>query len=95
MSIGGATERSELDELNTGVILVAFEKLFGGGRGVAKNRPGLRYVNISSDTILIEQNPREKNEWGELVQQGKRVAWVICEGNRIARIVDGAITKLV
>ena len=95
MSNGGATERAKSDELNIGIILVAFEKLFGGGRGVEKNRPGLRYVNISSDTILIEQNPREKNEWGEMVQQGKRIAWVIREGNRIARIVDGTMTKLV
>jgi hypothetical protein len=84
MSNESATERAKLDELNTGVILVAFEKLFGGGR----------YVNISPDTILIEQNPREKNEWGELAQQGKRVAWVMREGKRIARIVDGAMTRL-
>jgi hypothetical protein len=84
------------DELSAGTILVAFEKLFGGGRGVAKfPRSNLRYVNLKGGAILVEQNPKKNSEWAELASQGHRVAWVMCEGQYLARIVDGEIVKLV
>jgi hypothetical protein len=78
-----------------GVILVAFEKLFGGGRGVERfARSGLRYVRLPGDSILVEQNPEKKSEWGALARAGRRVAWVMRDGSYLARVVDGEVVML-
>ncbi|HEX8707672.1 MAG TPA: hypothetical protein VF723_05375 [Pyrinomonadaceae bacterium] len=78
-----------------GVILVAFEKLFGGGRGVRKfSRSGLRYVNLSGGAILVEQNPQKRSEWAALAAGGHRVAWVMRDGEYLARVVDGQVVML-
>ena len=83
------------DELTAGVILVAFEKLFGGGRGVKKfARSGLRYAQLPGGAVLIEQNPKKRSEWAELANQGHRVAWVMRDGSYLARVVDGEVTML-
>jgi hypothetical protein len=87
--------KPQADELSAGVILVAFEKLFGGGRGVQRfKRSGLRYVKLPSDAILIEQNPQRKSKWAKLAQQGLRIAWVMRDGEYLARVVDGEVTTL-
>jgi hypothetical protein len=78
-----------------GVILVAFEKLFGGGRGVRRfSRSGLRYVELTKGATLIEQNPKKSSEWAELSRSGRRVAWVMRDGEYLARVVDGEVTFL-
>ena len=83
------------DELNPGRILVAFEKLFGGGRGVKKfARSGVRYVDLPEGAILVEQNPKKSSEWAELARRGHRVAWVMRDGAYLARVVDGEVTFL-
>ncbi len=83
------------DELSAGVIKVAFEKLFGGGRGVKKYaRSGLRYVELAEGATLVEQNPKKKSEWAELAQSGHRIAWVLRDGEYLARVVDGEVTML-
>jgi hypothetical protein len=82
-------------KLTPGRILVAFEKLFGGGRGVQKfPRSGLRYVKLADGALLIEQNPKKKSEWGELARTGHRVAWVMRAGQYLARVVDGEVVML-
>ena len=84
---------SDLPE--AGVILVAFEKLFGGGRGVKKfSRSGLRYVELGRDSVLVEQNPKKSSEWAELARAGRRVAWLLRDGEYLARVVDGEVTFL-
>ncbi|HYE16742.1 MAG TPA: hypothetical protein VD968_20045 [Pyrinomonadaceae bacterium] len=84
---------SDLPE--AGVILVAFEKLFGGGRGVKKfSRSGLRYVELGGDSVLVEQNPKKSSEWAELARAGRRVAWLLRDGEYLARVVDGEVTFL-
>ena len=86
---------SETDELNAGVIQVAFEKLFGGGRGVEKfARTGLRYVKLAGGAVLVEQNPKKKSEWSKLSRSGQRVAWVMRDGEYLARVVDGEVAML-
>jgi ribosomal protein L24E len=81
--------------LEPGYILVAFEKLFGGGRGVKKfARSGLRYVDLSDGAILVEQNPKKKSKWAELARNGQRIAWVLKEGEFLARVIDGSVTLL-
>ncbi len=86
----------ELSELPApGVILVAFEKLFGGGRGVKKfARSRLRYVELGKNTLLVEQNPRKKSEWATMVNEGRRVAWVMSDGKYLARVIDGEVLML-
>ena len=88
-------EAAGSDELSAGVILVAFEKLFGGGRGVKKfARSGLRHVSLPDGAVLIEQNPKKSSEWAELANRGHRVAWVMRDGRYLARVVDGEVTML-
>ena len=83
------------DELSAGRILIAFEKLFGGGRGVKKfSRSGLRYVNLTEGAILVEQNPKKSSEWAKLASQGHRIAWVMRDGEYLARVVDGKVVML-
>ncbi len=78
-----------------GVILVAFEKLFAGGRGVRRFRhSGLRHGELPHDCVLIEQNPQKSSEWAELARAGRRVAWVMRDGRYLARVVDGEVTFL-
>jgi hypothetical protein len=82
-------------ELTPGQILVAFAKLFGGGRGVKKfARSGLRYVELPDAAVLIEQNPKKTSEWAKLAQHGHRVAWVMRDGAYLARVVDDEVTML-
>ncbi len=83
------------EDLTPGRILVAYEKLFGGGRGVQKfARSGLRYVRLANGAVLVEQNPKKKSEWAELASQGRRIAWVMREGEYLARVVDGEVVML-
>ena len=83
------------DELTPGRILIAYEKLFGGGRGVRKfARSGLRYVELPDDAVLIEQNPKKVSEWAKLAQRGHRIAWVMRNGAYLARVVDGEVMML-
>ena len=89
------TGKTDDDELTAGRILVAYEKLFGGGRGVQKfARSGLRYVRLARGAVLIEQNPKKKSEWAELARSGRRVAWVMRDGEYLARVVDGEVVML-
>lgn len=88
-------EKPEDEKLNAGLILVAFEKLFGGGRGVKKfSRSGLRYVNLEESAILVEQNPNKSSEWAVLAGKGHRIAWVMRDGEYLARVVDGEVVML-
>jgi hypothetical protein len=78
-----------------GVILVAFEKLFGGGRGVRRFRnSGLRHVELTHGAILVEQNPKKSSEWADLARKGHRIAWAMRDGKYLARVVDGEVTFL-
>jgi hypothetical protein len=86
---------TESEKLSAGVILVAFEKLFGGGRGVRKfARSGLRHVQLPGNAVLIEQNPKKSSEWADLARAGQRVAWVMRDGEYLARVVDGQVVML-
>jgi hypothetical protein len=82
-------------ELSAGRILVAFEKLFGGGRGVKKfTRSGVRYVSLPGGAILAEQNLKKPSKWTELAEKGHRIAWVMRDGEYLARVVDGEVEML-
>ena len=88
-------KETEQDELSAGVINVAFEKLFAGGRGVRKfARSGLRYVTLPDNAVIVEQNPKKQSEWAHLARQGHKVAWVMRDGEYLARVVDGEVVML-
>ena len=79
-----------------GVILVAFEKLFSGGRGVKTfARTGLRYVELDGGAILVEQNKNKSTQWAVMARGGCRVAWVLKDGAYLARVIDNTIKMLV
>ena len=81
--------------LNTKQILVAFEKLFAGGRGVERfSRSGVHYVRLPGGALLIEQNPRKRSPWADLTKSGHRVAWLMRDGEYLARVVDGQVVIL-
>jgi hypothetical protein len=89
------SDKAAGESLSAGVILVAFEKLFGGGRGVKRfKRSGLRYVELAEGAVLVEQNPDKRSEWAALAQSGRRVAWVLRDGEYLARVVDGEVTMM-
>ena len=89
------SKETESEELSAGRILVAFEKLFGGGRGVRKfARSGLRHVPLPDNAVLVEQNPKKQSEWAMLARDGHRVAWVLRDGEYLARVVDGEVVML-
>ena len=91
----GTEKDAAVVDITPGRILVAYEKLFGGGRGVQKfARSGLRYVRLAGGAVLVEQNPNKKSEWAELARAGRRVAWVMREGEYLARVVDGEVVML-
>ena len=91
----GETPDDRGGALRPSVILVAFEKLFGGGRGVRRtSRARLRYVDLEDGVVLIEQNPRTKSEWAQLAKAGRRVAWAMRDGEYLARVVDGEVIIL-
>lgn len=95
MPSGKKAETDQRDELGAGHILVAFEKLFGGGRGVRTfARSGLRYVVLTDGAVLVEQNPKKRSEWAKLASDGHRVAWVMRDGEYLARVVDGDVVML-
>ena len=77
-------------------ILAAFEKLFKPGEpGVRRFQPsGVRYVNLSGGAILVEQNPNKRSQWAMLARQEHRIAWVMRDGEYLARVVDGAVQML-
>ena len=78
-----------------GRVLVAFEKLFGGGRGVRRfARSRLRYVELEGGTVLVEQNPAKQTAWAEMARRGRRVAWLMRDGRYLARVIDGELEML-
>lgn len=90
-----AEATDEGDAPAPGRVLVAFEKLFGGGRGVRRfARSGLRYVELEGGAVLVEQNPDKRSSWAKMARAGRRVAWVLRDGEYLARVVDGEFRAL-
>ena len=88
-------KKDEGAEFSVKALGVAFEKLFGGGRGVRRfARSRLRYVELQEGAVLVEQNPQKQTEWAELARAGRRVAWLLRDGEYLARIVDGEVEML-
>jgi hypothetical protein len=86
-------EREQDDVPSEAAIRRAFDDLFADGRSVKHfRRSGLRYVELGDDTVLVEQNPNKTSEWANAAREGARIAWVLREGEYLARVVDGEVT---
>jgi hypothetical protein len=77
-------------------ILAAYEKLFGKDKdNVHRFQPsGMRYVDLSGELILVEQNPDKDSHWAKLAREGHKVAWVMKDGDYLARVIDGTVEIL-
>lgn len=87
---------SKIDLPTADEILSAYEKLFGAGkRGVRRFKSsGLRYVQFADGIILVEQNPNKESQWAELASKGHHIAWLMREGEYLARVIDGKVEIL-
>jgi len=74
-------------------IAAAYEKLFGNETdGVKQFRPsGTRYVELPGGLILVEQNRKKDSTWGKQARAGHKIAWVMKDGDYLARVVDGNV----
>jgi hypothetical protein len=71
----------------------AFDALFAAGKGVKRyRRSGLRYVDLGGDAVLVEQNLAKLSEWAKAAREGKRIVWVLRDGEYLARVVEGDVT---
>ena len=69
----------------------------GTGRYPVRQTPkqGLRQVDFVFDGNEIrglEQNPRTKSRWAEMVRSGKKVMQFLSEGRYVANVADGKVT---
>jgi hypothetical protein len=81
---------------NSEEILAAYEKLFGTDKdGVDRFRSsGVRYIDLPSALILVEQNPDKDSHWAKLAREGHKIAWVMKDGDYLARVIDGKVEIL-
>ena len=90
--------KNESDDggLTREAILAAFEKLFSGAKKGVRRFPhsGVRHVALPGGAELVEQNPQKSSEWAKLAREGHKVAWVMRDGEYLARVVDGEVEML-
>jgi hypothetical protein len=86
----------ENDTPSAEAILAACEKLFGDDQRVVSsfNHSGLRHVKLGGGAILVEQNPKKQSQWAKLARSGHQIAWVMRDGEYLARIIDGEVEIL-
>jgi hypothetical protein len=89
-------KKQEIQPPSSEEILAAYEKLFGKDKdSVHRFRPsGVRYVDLPGDLILVEQNPDKESHWAKLAREGHKLAWVMKDGEYLARVVDGKVEVL-
>ena len=80
-------------------ILAAYEKLFGkdskDSDNIRRFKPsGVRYVQLPGDLLLVEQNPDKESHWAKMARKGHKIAWIMKDGDYLARVVDGKVEIL-
>ena len=91
------TEQQRAPQLPSAeAILAAYEKLFGNDKDSVKQykKSGVRYVDLPQDTVLLEQNPQKDSHWAKLAREGHQIAWLMRDGEYLARVVDGNVELL-
>jgi hypothetical protein len=76
--------------------VTAYEQLFTQDkRGVKRyKKSGVHYVDLPHDTVLLEQNPNKDSHWAKQAREGHNIAWVMKDGEYLARVVDGKVEIL-
>jgi hypothetical protein len=77
-------------------ISAAYDKLFGkDSDSIRRFKPsGVRYVQLPGDLILVEQNRDKESHWAKQAREGHKIAWVMKDGDYLARVVDGKVEIL-
>jgi hypothetical protein len=77
-------------------ILAAYEKLFGKDKNGVKQykKSGVHYVDLPNDMVLLEQNADKDSHWAKMAREGHKIAWVMKDGDYLARVVDGKVDLL-
>lgn len=91
------TEKESAPQLpSADELRAAYERLFGeDSHDVHRFKTsGVRYVDLPGKLILIEQNPKKDSRWADQVREGHQIAWVMSDGDYLARIVDGKLDFL-
>src|SRR5690242_16655569 len=81
---------------STEEILAAYEKLFGSDKkGVKQYKAsGVHYVELPGDLALLEQNSKKESHWAKKAREGQKIAWLMKDGDYLARVVDGKVEIL-
>jgi hypothetical protein len=95
--VGYLTEKELETKLpSTEEILAAYERLFGKNKDSVKQyqRSGVHYVDLPHDMVLLEQNADKESHWAQKTREGHKIAWVMKDGEYLARVVDGKVDLL-
>jgi hypothetical protein len=52
---------------------------------------GLRYVKLTDDAVMVEQNPQKESQWAKMARKAHKVAWAIRGDEYVARVIDGEV----
>lgn len=91
------TEKEQETQLpSSEELLAAYEKLFGKNRTGVKHykKSGVYYVELPHDMVLIEQNAQKDSHWAQKAREGQKIAWVMKDGEYLARVVQGKVEIL-
>ena len=77
-------------------ILAAYDRLFSTDKHDVHRfkTSGVHYVDLPHHLILVEQNPQKESHWAEQARAGHTIAWVMRDGEYLARVVDRTVEFL-
>jgi len=89
-------KQAEVNLPSTEEIVAAYEKLYGKDKSGVKQykKSGVHYVDLPHDTVLLEQNPNKDSHWAKRAREGHKIAWVMKDGDYLARVIDGKVEIL-
>ena len=89
-------KESEIQLPSSEEILAAYYKLFGQDKSGIKRykKSGVHYVDLPHNLVLLEQNPDKESHWAKQAREGRKIAWVMKDGEYLARVVDGRVDIL-
>jgi hypothetical protein len=51
-------------------------------------------VELPGELLLVEQNPEKDSHWAKQARKGHKIAWVMQDGDYLARVIDGTVEIL-
>ena len=91
-----AEKKSDSSIPGQDAMLSAYEKLFGDDEKSVRRfkSSNLRHIKFPGGIILVEQNPEKESQWAEMALKGHKIAWLMRDGEYLARVVDGEVEFL-